>query len=51
MTRSTTPLQAFNLLNSSVVLGREDQMNSTRANFVEEVLAPRVARFGVRLNF
>jgi hypothetical protein len=34
-----------------VVLGREDQMNSTRANFVEEVLAPRVARFGIRLNF
>jgi hypothetical protein len=26
-------------------------MNSTRANFVEEVLAPRVARFGVRVNF
>ncbi len=41
----------FNVLNSYVVLGREDQMNSTRANFVEEVLAPRVARFGVRVNF
>jgi len=41
----------FNLLNSNVVLSREDQMNSTRANFVEEVLAPRVARFGVRLNW
>ena len=32
-------------------LSPNDQMNSTRANFVEEVLAPRVARFGVRLNF
>lgn len=41
----------FNLLNSNVVLSREDQMNSTRANFVEEVLAPRVARFGVRFSF
>jgi hypothetical protein len=50
-TKWSAAFDVFNLLNSNVVLGREDQMNSTRANFVEEVLAPRVARFGVRLNF
>ena len=36
-------LDVFNVMNSNVVLAREDQMNSTRANFVEEVLNPRVA--------
>ncbi|HEX6164769.1 MAG TPA: hypothetical protein VFZ31_15470, partial [Vicinamibacterales bacterium] len=50
-TKWAAAFDLFNVLNSNVVLGREDQMNSTRANFVEEVLAPRVARFGVRLNF
>lgn len=50
-TKWAAAVDVFNLLNSNVVLGREDQMNSTRANFVEEVLAPRVVRFGVRLNF
>jgi Carboxypeptidase regulatory-like domain len=50
-TKLAASFDVFNLLNSNVVLSREDQMNSTRANFVEEVLAPRVARFGVRLSF
>jgi hypothetical protein len=50
-TKWSAAFDVFNLMNSNVVLGREDQMNSTRANFVEEVLAPRVARFGVRLSF
>ena len=50
-TKWAAAFDLFNVLNSNVVLGREDQMNSTRANFVEEVLAPRVARVGVRLNF
>ena len=50
-TKWSAAFDVFNLLNSNVVLGREDQMNSTRANFVEEVLAPRVARFGVRMSF
>jgi hypothetical protein len=38
-------------MNSNVVLAREDQMNSTRANFVEEVLNPRVARVSVKVSF
>jgi hypothetical protein len=50
-TKWAAAFDVFNLLNSNVVLGRTGQQNSTRANFVTEVLAPRVARVGVRLNF
>jgi hypothetical protein len=50
-TKWAAAFDVFNLMNSNVVLGRTAQQNSTRANFVTEVLAPRVARFGVRLNF
>lgn len=50
-TKWAVAFDVFNVMNSNVVLAREDQMNSTRANFVEEVLAPRVARIGLRLNF
>jgi hypothetical protein len=50
-TKWAAAFDVFNMLNSNVVLGRTGQQNSTRANFVTEVLAPRVARFGVRLNF
>jgi hypothetical protein len=50
-TKWSAAFDLFNVLNSNVVLAREDQMNSTRANYVEEVLAPRVARFGVRVTF
>ena len=50
-TKWAAAFDVFNLLNSNVVLGRTAQQNSTRANFVTEVLAPRVARVGVRLNF
>lgn len=50
-TKWAAAFDVFNVLNSNVVLGRTAQQNSTRANFVTEVLAPRVARFGLRLNF
>ena len=50
-TKWAAAFDVFNMLNSDVVLGRTAQQNSTRANYVTEVLAPRVARFGVRLNF
>lgn len=50
-TKWAAAFDVFNVLNSNVVLGRTAQQNSTRANNVTEVLAPRVARFGVRLNF
>jgi hypothetical protein len=44
-------LDVFNLLNAATVLARQDVQNSTTANNVEEVLAPRVARIGVRFSF
>jgi len=50
-TKWSAAFDVFNVLNSNVVLARTTQQNSTRANFVTEVLAPRVARVGVRLSF
>ena len=44
-------LDVFNLLNAATVLARQDVQNSTTANNVDEVLAPRVARIGVRFSF
>lgn len=49
--RWTAGLDLFNVMNSNTVLAREDQMNSTRANFVEEILNPRVARVSVKVSF
>jgi hypothetical protein len=44
-------LDCFNLLNEDVVLERIDRQNSANANFVEEILAPRVFRLGLRYSF
>ena len=41
----------FNLLNSSTVLGRVARQDASNANFVQTILAPRVARFGLKVNF
>ena len=41
----------FNIFNNNVVLGRTAQQNSTRANNVTDILAPRVARFDFRITF
>lgn len=41
----------FNVMNNNVVLSREDRQNRTTANNILNLLAPRVARFGVKLNF
>jgi len=48
-TRVTASLDVFNLFNSAVVLDREGRQNVSSANRVFEVLAPRVARVGVRV--
>jgi hypothetical protein len=49
--RMTASVDVFNLFNSSVVLSREGRQNVATANRVFGVLAPRVARFGVRFSF
>ena len=41
----------FNVFNAATVLDRQERQNVTTANFVQEVLAPRVARLGVRFRF
>lgn len=49
--RATLSLDVFNLGNAATVLDREGRQNVSSANRVFEVLAPRVARFGVRFRF
>lgn len=46
---ATLSLAAFNVMNEGFVLQRERNLTSPRADFVEETLAPRIFRFGVRL--
>ena len=50
-TRWTAALDLFKVFNAATVLDRQEIQNTPTANFVEEVLAPRVARFSVRLQF
>jgi hypothetical protein len=44
-------LDVFNLTNGNTILAERRQQNSTNANTVSAILAPRVIRFGVRLTF
>jgi hypothetical protein len=41
----------FNLLNQGTVLVRNGSASSAVFNRIDEILAPRIARFGVRLGF
>ena len=41
----------FNLMNANTVLTRQDQQQLLTANNVQEVLAPRVLRVGVKYAF
>lgn len=45
----TVAAEAFNFFNEGTVLQREHRLGISRSNHVEEVLSPRVLRFGVRL--
>jgi hypothetical protein len=44
-------VDVFNVLNKSTVLARQTRQDQAQANFVTSILAPRVARFGVKVNF
>jgi hypothetical protein len=44
-------VDAFNVLNSAHVLGRNSTVNSTSYNQTTRILNPRVIRFGVRYRF
>jgi uncharacterized protein (DUF2141 family) len=41
----------FNLFNSATVLGRQYDLASTTFNEVQEIMNPRIIRFGVRVGF
>src|SRR5262249_34670657 len=41
----------FNALNNNVVLARVERQNTSTANNISTLLAPRVARFGVKISF
>jgi hypothetical protein len=44
-------LDAFNLTNAATVLSRQTRQNFAQANYVTRILAPRVVRLGVKVNF
>jgi hypothetical protein len=50
-TKLVASLDGFNILNENVVLERIDRQNAANANFVEEILAPRIFRLGLRYSF
>ncbi len=49
--RATASVDIFNALNANTILAERRQQNSTNANTVSAILAPRVLRFGVRVTF
>ena len=50
-TRIIASMDVFNLGNANTVLSREGTQNASNGNRVFTILAPRVARFGVRVSF
>ncbi|MEM8960394.1 MAG: TonB-dependent receptor [Acidobacteriota bacterium] len=47
----TFSIDGFNLFNESNVLQRQSRLNVGNADHVQEILSPRVFRFGVRFSF
>jgi hypothetical protein len=44
-------VDVFNALNAATALGRITRQDASNANFVTTILAPRVARFGLKVTF
>jgi hypothetical protein len=49
--RITLNADLFNAFNNNVVLEVTERQNSASANNIVRMLAPRVARFGLKVNF
>ncbi len=47
----TLGVDCFNLLNSSTVIQRQGNLGVTSANFVQEIVSPRIFRVGARFSF
>ncbi len=50
-TRFIPAMDVFNLTNGNTVLARRRNQNASNANVVSGIVAPRVIRFGVRVQF
>jgi hypothetical protein len=50
-TRAVLDFDVFNLLNASTVLGRQYDVQASDFNAINEIMNPRIARFGVRFTF
>jgi carboxypeptidase family protein len=44
-------VDVFNALNAATVLGRISRQDASNANYVQTILAPRIARFGWKVSF
>jgi len=49
--RITLNADLFNAFNNNVVLQQQERLNIATANNITTLLAPRVARFGVKVSF
>ena len=49
--RLAASVDLFNALNSDLVLDRQNRLDSTVFNRIDEVVVARVIRFGLRMNF
>src|SRR2546428_1267128 len=44
-------VDAFNLVNASIVLARITRQDASNGNYISTILAPRIVRFGLKVNF
>jgi len=49
--RLTPQVDIFNMFNGATILGVRSTQNAPNANQIQQILAPRVARFGIRVNW
>jgi hypothetical protein len=49
--RFTPSLDVFNLANSNTVQAIRGTQNAANANQIQAIVAPRVVRFGIRMNW
>jgi hypothetical protein len=49
--RFNLDLDVFNALNAGTILGREYDLDLTKADTVLEIMPPRILRLGLRFNF